>query len=225
MERWIPGEKRRPAGETGTSPGLPLRPVMFKIEGLDTDKGLVMSGESESVYREILELYRRDAEERLPFLRVPPSPEDMRSFIIHVHALKSASASIGADALSAKALLLEKAGMVNDLEIIAEHLPDFRQSLSLLAARIGTALGTEAEPAEGPPVLDRETLDRLRTALDRADIGRVDQLLNEMQAGASGREKQILSKIAACVLISEFGEAVVLLDSLCGAGDQGPPRE
>ncbi|MDR2144209.1 MAG: response regulator [Treponema sp.] len=212
VEKWVPLEKRRAIEETAALPAACS--MQFDIDGLDTGKGLAMAGGDETVYQEMLELYCRDLEKRLPSLSGLPSPDDMPSFVINTHALKSASANIGADGLSAKALLLEEAGRARDTEYIAKHLPGFRRSLSELAARI--ALWIEKKQAEEPEGknLDRETLLRLKTALDRLEMSSVDLLLNEMLAGASGHEKRILSKISACVLISEFEEAVALLDGL-----------
>ncbi|MDR1588173.1 MAG: response regulator, partial [Treponema sp.] len=213
MEKWIPREKRRSTAKAG---GLPEPARPFKIEGIDVEKGIAMAGGTEAAYREILDLYCRDVEERMPSLRVPSGMEDMKSFVIQVHALKSASASIGAGDLSAKALFLENAGGEHNAGLIAEHLPGFRKDLSALAARIGAVLRTEKTRAKGPQnPLDRETLLRLKSALAQLDSGNIDSLLNGMLAEEhSDHEKQILSKISTCVLYSEFGEALALLDSL-----------
>ncbi|MDR2785152.1 MAG: response regulator [Treponema sp.] len=221
MEKWIPREKRRKVNEDEGLPGS-ARPIAFEIEGLDVEKGLAMTGGTEAAYREILDRYCRDVEERMPFLRVPSSPEDMRLFVIHAHALKSASASVGADTLSATALLLEDAGRAGDTGLMAEHLPGFREGLSTLTARIRSALQTEKGAAGGsarvPMPLDRETLLRLRTALDQLDTVNVNLIMKEMLAGeCREHEKQILSKVSMCVLLSEFEEAITLLDSLLGA--------
>jgi CheY-like chemotaxis protein len=220
MEKWIPTEKRQSAAMAGGLPE-PVRP--FEIEGMDVEKGITMAGGTEAAYREILDLYCRDVENRMPFLRVPSGMEDMKSFVIQVHALKSASAGIGADALSAKALFLENAGGENNVELIAEHLPGFRQDLSTLTAQISAVLRTEKRQAEGPKnPLDKETLLRLKSALDQLDVSNVDLLLNEMLAEEhSDHEKQILSKVSTCVLFSEFEEAVALLDSLLGSAAAG----
>jgi signal transduction histidine kinase/CheY-like chemotaxis protein/uncharacterized protein YneF (UPF0154 family) len=210
MEKWVPREKRRTVDEA-ESPPESVPPAGFEIEGLDTEKGLAMAGGAETAYREVLDLYRRDAEERMPFLRGPPSPEEMQSFVIHVHALKSASASIGAEALSARALLLEDAGKAGNTELIAEHLPGFRQDLSALIAHISAAL-----PAKGTSAhtsLDREALRSLRTALEQLDMSNADMLLQQMSEGEYP-EHEILSKISMCVLVSEFEEAIALIDRL-----------
>jgi CheY-like chemotaxis protein len=221
MEKWIPQGKRRRFGEGEALPG-PARLIAFEIEGLNMEKGLAMTGDAEASYREVLDRYCQDVEERMSFLRVPSSPEETRSFVIHTHALKSASASIGADTLSATALLLEDAGRAGDTGLIAAHLPSFREGLSTLTARIKSALQTEKEAAGGsariPMPLDRETLFRLRTALDQLDTANVNLIVKVMLAGEfREHEKQILSKVSMCVLLSEFEEAITLLDSLLGA--------
>jgi HPt (histidine-containing phosphotransfer) domain-containing protein len=199
--------------------------MTLEIDGLDVEKGIAMTGGTEAAYRGILDRYCRDVEERMPFLRIPSSPEDTRSFVIHVHALKSVSASIGAEALSAKALLLENAGGAGDTGLITEHLPGFRQDLAALTAQISAALQTAETSAEAsdqtPSTLDRETLLRLRTALEQLEVGIVDPTLDELMAGGCGEhEKRILSKISMCVLLSEFEEAVALLDNLLEAGNR-----
>jgi CheY-like chemotaxis protein len=212
MEKWVPREKRRTVDEVESLPEA-VRTVSFEIEGLDTGKGLTMAGGGETAYREVLDLYRRDVDERMPLLCVPSSPEETQSFVIQVHALKSASASIGADALSARALLLEDAGKAGNTELIAEHLPGFRQDLSTLIARIGAVLQPTGKSAPIP--LDREALRSLRTALEQLDMSNADLLLNQMSEGEhSDHEKQILSKLAMCVLVSEFEEAIALIDTL-----------
>jgi signal transduction histidine kinase/CheY-like chemotaxis protein/HPt (histidine-containing phosphotransfer) domain-containing protein len=222
IDKWIPKEKQQTAGSVEALPEPP-RPALFEIEGLDVQKGLAMTGGTEAVYREILERYCLDAEEYLPFLQSLPSPEDMRSFVIYVHALKSISATIGADALSAEALLLEDAGRENNLEIITEHLPDFRERLSALVDRINAVLRREEKPAEESEksawTLDKELLLQLKTALDRWDIHSVNQLLKELSEEAPPYETQIFSKISMCVLVSDFEEAGALLDSLLEAGN------
>ncbi|MDR1176573.1 MAG: response regulator [Treponema sp.] len=227
MEKWIPIEKRQPVGSRGAVPES-IRSTVFEIEGLDVERGLVMAGGTEAAYREILNLYCRDVEERMAFLARPPGPEDMESFIIHVHALKSVSAGIGAEALSAQALLLEKAGLANNMDLIAEHLPDFGQNLSRLVAQIGAVLRakekSEEESAQDRLPLDRGSLLQLRAALDQLETSKVDLLLQDMLSGVCpDHEKQILSKISTCVLFSEFEEAIALLDGLLDAGNSPTP--
>ena len=155
---------REPA-EEGPPPaaaeeGPQSEPVTLRsIEGLDAEKGIAMCGGMEAVYTDILAEYCRDIEKRLPFLREthkrfagipgggaslqPADSPEIRDFVIEVHALKSASASIGAEDLSKKALLLENAGKEGNLELIAAHLEDFIGNLFDLANRIQAFLRQE----------------------------------------------------------------------------------
>jgi CheY-like chemotaxis protein len=141
MEKWIPREKWAAVA----AESVVARASALEIEGLNVKKGIAMVGGNERTYRDVLEQYCLDIEERLPFLDAPPAEDALHSFIIHVHALKGASAGIGADATAAEALLLENAGRAGDSDFIAEYLPRFRQNIAALAARIDAAL-TAAKP-------------------------------------------------------------------------------
>jgi HPt (histidine-containing phosphotransfer) domain-containing protein len=131
--------------------------LLHSVGGLDVKKGIIMCGGVESIYRSILVQYCQDAENLLSSLKETlkniaekKQPEEtpagasslpwLQSFVIQVHALKSASASIGAEALSNDAMLLEKAGMEGDLELIETHLEAFIQRLSEMVARINAIL-------------------------------------------------------------------------------------
>jgi PAS domain S-box-containing protein len=138
MEKWIPGEKRLRA--EGYAPPRTAPRSLFTIEGLDAARGIMMTGGSEPGYREILEVYRRDCEERLKTLGTPPDREALAAFVTNVHALKSASASVGAEKLSAQAALLEKAGREGDLALIGANLGEFTAALARLAGDIRSAL-------------------------------------------------------------------------------------
>jgi CheY-like chemotaxis protein len=141
-----PGEDTQPGGEAarptedtqpreeaaGPAPGL-------FIQGLDVDRGISMTGGSEEIYREVLDLYRQDVEQRLDVFRQTPDAEGLALFTIQAHALKSASASIGAAALSEEAALLEGAGKRGDMAYIEEHLVHFREALSAVAEGIRRA--------------------------------------------------------------------------------------
>jgi HPt (histidine-containing phosphotransfer) domain-containing protein len=134
---------------------------LCSVEGLDVEKGIIMCGGVEANYRNVLAQYCRDAEKFLPALRETlkntagikkparthagssPLPW-IQSFVIRVHALKNASAGIGAEALSNDAVLLEKAGREGDLELMETHLGAFIQRFSEMVVRINGIL-TEAE--------------------------------------------------------------------------------
>jgi signal transduction histidine kinase/CheY-like chemotaxis protein/HPt (histidine-containing phosphotransfer) domain-containing protein len=126
------------------APELPPPAHGFLIEGVDIDRGIVMTGGSEDIYREVLDIYRQDVEQRLDAFRQPPDSEGLALFTTQVHALKSASASIGATALSEEAALLEGAGRREDMEFITTRLDHFRAALEAIIEGIRKALGTSA---------------------------------------------------------------------------------
>ncbi|MDR1491074.1 MAG: response regulator [Desulfovibrio sp.] len=166
VNKWLPRDKRRLSNtpSSGRTPRTVME-YLCSVEGLDVEKGIVMCGGVEANYRNVLAQYCRDAEKFLPALRetlkttadikkpekthsgAAPMPW-IQSFVIRVHALKSASASIGAEALSNDAMLLEKAGMEGDLELIETHLGAFIQRFSEMVVRINAVL-----PESGVPLL------------------------------------------------------------------------
>jgi CheY-like chemotaxis protein len=172
VNKWIPGGKRR-LSHAPASAGAPQTVMerLRSVEGLDVEKGTIMCGGVEAHYRNCLAQYCRDAEKFLPPMRETleniagaREPEGARSgasplpwvqsFVIEVHALKSASASIGAESLSNDAMLLEKAGREGDLELIETHLEAFIRRFSELVARVSEILpeaGTPPPPSDGTP--------------------------------------------------------------------------
>jgi CheY-like chemotaxis protein len=140
MERWIPPEKRK-APQKPNDPERAAPPRTFAdIEGLDTVQGMALTGSDETLYREVLDVYSRDCEERLKALRKPPDPGALQPFIINCHALKSASATVGAGAVSEKAAFLEQAGREGDLANIEAKLEQFTADLEKLAWSIRAVL-------------------------------------------------------------------------------------
>ncbi|MCL2472400.1 MAG: Hpt domain-containing protein, partial [Treponema sp.] len=121
----------------------------FFIPGIDIKQGIAMSGGTESLYYEVLSTFRTDIEERLPLLQTVPDKDNLRSFITSVHALKSASATIGAAEASTMAAELEKAGRAGDMTFIEKELPAFSKQLTVLAEgiRIRDAAAKEHFPS------------------------------------------------------------------------------
>ncbi|MDR0649183.1 MAG: transporter substrate-binding domain-containing protein, partial [Synergistaceae bacterium] len=95
MERWIPKEKRVKR-ERRSRDLADVSEIGIEIEGLDVSKGLAMTGGTLEGYVKVLETYCRDAAKRLEILSGGLGEENLELFTTQVHALKSASASIGA---------------------------------------------------------------------------------------------------------------------------------
>jgi signal transduction histidine kinase/CheY-like chemotaxis protein len=149
IEKWIPPAKRLPTAE-GSSLPLAGSRTLASIQGLDTRQGIMLTGGSEAGYREVLDVYYRDCESRLIALGEAPDKEGLTGFVINLHALKSASAAVGAAGLSEQAALLEKAGREGDLDLIRARLGEFTAELARLSGEIREVLARESPAAESP---------------------------------------------------------------------------
>jgi signal transduction histidine kinase/CheY-like chemotaxis protein len=210
-----PGE----AGNAGKA-GKALR-----IDGLNIEAGIAGTGGAEDVYREVLAVYCQDVRDRFEFLQKTPDRERLPLFVTHVHALKGASASIGAAAISAEAAELEAAGRREDLAFIRERLDGFYQNLKTLTERIQAGLAAleqasgEKEPAPessgqgGLP--DEGVLLLLKGALETDNIRAIDTLLGRLTESVRDEtSRKILAQISDLVLLSEFRQAADLLEDL-----------
>ena len=229
MAQWIPYSKREAIsgisgisdnGEKRFAPGISGVPA---IPGLDIQKGVAMTGGTAAYYRKVLASFRKDVEERLAFLRETPGPENLPLFVTHVHALKSASASIGAAEVSGEAAQLESAGKAGDLALIAETLPGFAAGLAELAEGIRAALEETSEslrpsatPFRGAPSLLYELVE----ALEARNAPDIDRLLEELlKLEADSKTKETLERMSDQVLMADFGAALETVTTLLTKGD------
>jgi len=195
------------------------------IPGVDTAKGIAMTGGTVDAYTKVLAMFCKDAEERLLLLEKIHDTADLPAFITHVHALKSASASVGAEKISAQAAELEAAGKSGDTAFIRENLPDFVKRLSELAKNIQSVLEpgkpegseTAGNAAPNSPLPDSHSplFEELAEALKKrkpVDIERIIAALNEKTLDMKTREA--LEKISDAVLMTEFDNALKIIEEL-----------
>jgi signal transduction histidine kinase/HPt (histidine-containing phosphotransfer) domain-containing protein/ActR/RegA family two-component response regulator len=216
MERWIPNEAR--AAVSLASSGSSKDSGALRIKGVDIGLGLKRIGGSMKDYIDVLEIYIRDAESILPVLEDVPW-ENIEHFTIKVHALKSASANIGAVAISNEAALLEEAGKKRDLQTIWDKTDIFRERLVALISDIRGAISLENSANKGAEETDSmtsaENLLKLKEALGSRNIGAIDMALDELSLMHQGdNAKNILSLISNHVLLADFSEAEDIVDNL-----------
>jgi CheY-like chemotaxis protein len=187
------------------------------IAGLDTAQGILMTGGKVDGYRRVLASFCRETRKRLALFRAEVgSPElPLKQFTILVHAIKGASASIGAMVESAEAARLEQAGRDGDLGFIREALPAFCGHLGELEGRIRSALGLTEDDleanADGILPADAELLPLLRefrAALEQSAIDDIDRLLDELTRQAKGPgTKKNFEIISDLVLTGDYDKA------------------
>lgn len=90
-------------------------------EHINSQKGLLYAGNDQEVYFQNLKIYLENGIEQNKLLEKYFSEEDWSDYVIKVHALKSASLSIGAEKLSELAKSLEMAGKEGNYALIRER--------------------------------------------------------------------------------------------------------
>jgi HPt (histidine-containing phosphotransfer) domain-containing protein len=152
---WLPDKKREKISENTIQAGNAVHNASFPpIEGIDTVKGIAMTGGTADGYRQVLSMFRKDAEERAQKFRFflyesmtnGKFPEKhLASFITQIQALKSASATIGAAEISNEAVRLETAVKNKELSFIQDNLPGFTEHLTILGKNIRFALAAKPD--------------------------------------------------------------------------------
>ena len=235
---WIPVEKNEWGRQPGTrtpegasspeikpEPGTVYKPLV--IPGIDTAKGKAMTGGTEAGYRQILSLFYKDLEERLQLLQAVPAADTLQLFITQVHAIKSASATIGCAHISEKAAAFERSGKAGDMKFIQENLSGFAGQLKELSENIQKAL----KPAAGSAAASAETINNgqtesdlstclpklleLTTALESKKAEDIDRILEELNGyQLDAGTKETLEQISDEVLMAEFDRAADILNGL-----------
>jgi signal transduction histidine kinase/CheY-like chemotaxis protein len=216
IKKWVPPEKRF---ERQAERRRPQASSSVKIEGLDTVLGMVLSGGTEAQYRELLALFCHDAEVRMEFLYSSQVEADLKNFTTQAHALKSASANVGAKALSEDAAALEDAGKRGDIAFIRERLDGFRERLAEFVGHVRSTLAASLRPAPaaGLSEVPVASLLHLKEALAREDVGKADSLLAELAGTDNEKTKTLLDEVSDLLLKSEFEKAAATTDSFLKA--------
>lgn len=93
---------------------------MLEVGGIDTALGMKYCLNDVEFYKEMLNGFVQDADGRIHNLEESFDPLDAEKYRIHVHSLKSAAKTIGADKLSELAKTLEDAAKENRFDYILE---------------------------------------------------------------------------------------------------------
>ena len=210
--------------------------ILPSIPGVDSAKGIAMTGGTLEGYVQVLSMFRKDTEERLQKLRYylyesmlagnGLFPEKYLSvFITQVHALKSASGTIGAADISTEADNLEDAAKAGDFALVQKRLPDFVEHLAELAKniRVVTDIKPEVNKAKsssakkGKNVISAyiPVLRELINALNSVNLIDIDTLMEKMDDGLfHSMAKENLEHISDQILMAEFKSAIKSIEEL-----------
>jgi HPt (histidine-containing phosphotransfer) domain-containing protein len=221
LERWIPKEKQKPPLED-TSPFAEAEEdkqnQKIKIGTLDTEKGIAMAGGKIERYQKILSLFSKDVDWKLKEIKTSLESGNTSLYVIHVHALKSATAIIGADGLSETARLLEMAGKQEDLAYIQTNNDAFITDLKALLHNINTFLSEEAD-IDQEHVMNKDSLKnelfRLKAALESFDFTEINHIVNSLQEFTQAADVgEAVNAILQSKLVGDYDETAALVESL-----------
>jgi HPt (histidine-containing phosphotransfer) domain-containing protein len=201
------------------------------IPGVDTKKGIVMTGGTEERYSTVLSMFCKDAEARLPLLQAVPEAKApvepaLLSFVTQFHALKGTSGSIGAADISAIAAELEIAGKAGDLTLIQEKLPAFAEQLTELIKNIKHALEkwkeNQSSPQSSPSTDYLPLLRELKTALESNKSNEINRILKALKETSrrqslDSKTKEALEQISDEVMMVEYDNAKKIVEELMEA--------
>jgi CheY-like chemotaxis protein len=224
IARWIPAEKQIKAGR-GIKREALSGTTEILIPGVDTQKGVAMTGGTEAGYRKVLAQFRKDAAERLPVFSMTLAETALATFATQAHALKSAAGTIGAAEVSAEAAELEAAGKTGDLALIRGTLPGFRERLAELVEGIGKVLEEQREEAEtgsGGQEGLTALFSALRAAFETKNMKEIDKLLEEIEGlPLDAKTRELINAVSDKALMGEYEEAIAVIaemDHIAGGG-------
>jgi CheY-like chemotaxis protein/HPt (histidine-containing phosphotransfer) domain-containing protein len=208
LERWLPKHKRiikqQEESPVTVSPG---EYEAIQIPGLDTKKGMSATGGYDN-YLRVLRIFLRDAAEKTEEIKTCLETGNISLYTTHIHALKSASANIGAFELAETAKALEDAGRDNDTAFITANNPVLAQSLHVLTACIADVLNALKPEGETDTAALHGLLANLGAALDSFDAREIKNAAKELQPHAGMRE---VDDILQSVLIGDYEEALAMI--------------
>jgi PAS domain S-box-containing protein len=219
LEKWIPEEKQKPAvimsNNQEHDAGV-KNP--FRIEGLDTAKGILMTGGDIEDYLRTLAVYHNDGQEKISQIKACLSENNLALYTIYVHALKSASGIIGAKELSDAAMNLEAAGRRGDRDYINANSDDFLAALEKILSSISPVIsgrGTGKYMDDADIILMKEELADLKAAMENFDAEAINRAADNLREYEIYTETgDIIGKIMKYKLMGDYDEATALIDGL-----------
>ena len=235
LSRWISEEKREQIvnNEQSSESKICEQDLsvadneMLTIPGVDVHKGIAMTGGSADGYRQVLSMFHRDVQARLQMFRYYIF-ESMNSssgklpekhlvlFTTQVHAIKSASGTIGAAHIAAQAQTLESDAHTKNLDSIRDNLPVFVEQLEELVTHIRTALehipleSAQADTGEVLPLLHE-----LARAIQLKAIAEIDRILDDLGGKPLDvKTRESVEYISDQVLVAEFDSALKTIEQL-----------
>ena len=147
------------------------------------------------------------------------SEEEIRTYIIHTHGIKSALANIGEMELSAVAQKLEQFGRDDDIEAINAETPAFLDSIRIVVGKLTPREETVEIETEDTPYLTEKML-AIKAACMEYDGFAAEEILTELRQKTWSRQtKKLLETVSEKLLHSAFDEIIDALSDFVETGE------
>jgi HPt (histidine-containing phosphotransfer) domain-containing protein len=178
LARWLPGLSDAPVPTTPEQDEDSLRGL--EMNGVDFTQ---TNHKTREQYLHLLSLYALDARKNGNLYRRRVTQDTCDAYRIWVHALKSASANIGAMELSALAKKQEEAAKHEDLDAIAQGAPVLFAHYDAVVQEINRVLQAQTETAAAEQTL-REPISLTQL---KKDLGQALDYLEDFEAKESAK--------------------------------------
>lgn len=201
LTKWIPGKYKEEVQEESSGQDITLDDLSdVFLNGINIAEALKRHSGTLEEYLEILRLFYMDGKQKIKHLTELLKKKDWKNYRIEVHALKSASANIGADRLSTEAKEHEDAAAAENEEFITQNsdglLEDYRNLLSEI--RVVLKKKMNGEPDE-PEVQRRE--------IGTEDLeNKLKEALHLLETFKSKECAEIVNDLCTCKVPEEIEE-------------------
>ncbi len=188
----------------------------ISINGIDVEIGIKNVGGKLESYFKILKSYYRETTEMYEQFN-DMIKNDLDTFRIKIHGLKSSSANIGAVLISEKARLLEFAAKDMDMQYINENINDFYKNLKILLENINNfILNYEKENDNNNKEVLNEIDEKFIILLKRAatdfDISSMENIMEDINKNKySGETAEFIKKLEDLIDAFEYGKCIQLI--------------
>jgi CheY-like chemotaxis protein len=220
LEKWLPKSKQEKVSDYAKiveANGFDSELAKIKIEGVDVKKGVALMGGNFKRYMQTIAVFYKDGIQKIEEIKRSLETNNFQLYITYAHALKSATANIGANDLSETARKLEMAGKQNDFAFIKLNNAQFMANLKVILNNIGSILEkSKDEPKSSVNfVILKNELNNLKKAVDVLDPIAIDKAVGNLQEFENVDDVGTgVESILHNILIGEYDEAALTIDNL-----------
>ncbi|MCL1908228.1 MAG: ATP-binding protein [Holophagaceae bacterium] len=219
LGKWVPQDRQLSKQVRRILVKFPTRATSesFGIEGLDTARGVAISGGTREKYFRTLAMFLQDGQDKAVEIKKALEAGNLPLYTTHIHALKSAAANIGATELSGKAKMLEEASRRGDTTYIHANTGQVLSDLGAVMEKIGTAIlegaasnyRRDGQDGVKDKALLKKELENLKIAIEDVDPAKINAATKRVRslAKAAGSDAE-LEIILRRTLLGEYEEAV-----------------